>query len=175
MKERVSFEEFDEGYKADPSDHSPNNTVDMVPLVVRKNPFMDFLRCERGSLSYMLLAFMLIFFISASCLLIGLAFGARKNAVATYDWFSESMEFAAQAANQDGDTSQVTLREAAAQKYFQSAFAKMTNTTYNGSKFTPQGSSPYPSAITLEDFDTVEPGDEIPYGTAKQPGYIANY
>lgn len=116
---------------------------------------------------------MIVIVFSVVSLLAGAAFAARKNAVMTYDWFGASMDYAVQAANQDGNLSMAALNTSLAWRYFGQSFSQMTDTTFNGSSFTPRGKSMYPGPIRLVSFSYTSPGQAIPGGTAKQPGYTA--
>ncbi|MBO8128241.1 MAG: hypothetical protein H0Z39_03455 [Peptococcaceae bacterium] len=131
------------------------------------------IRDQRGSLTLTLVPIFLMIALMVFFIVIGTAFGARKVAYCTYQWFGEAMDFAAMDANQDGDLSQVALRTPTAQTAFTRVFAEMTGTEYINGSFIPQGQSPYPGPITLDSFEPVQPGDPIPYGTARQPGYVA--
>ncbi|MFZ5898543.1 MAG: hypothetical protein ACOYU7_05140 [Bacillota bacterium] len=134
---------------------------------------MRTIRDERGFLALQLLPIFLVIALSLFCILMGTAFGGRKVAYCTYQWFGAAMDFAAMDANQDGDLSQVTLRRVPAQVTFCHVFAEMTGTRYANGSFIPQGDGPYPGPITLDSFVPVQPGDRIPHGTARQPGYLA--
>ncbi|MFZ5899503.1 MAG: hypothetical protein ACOYU7_10160 [Bacillota bacterium] len=134
---------------------------------------MSPIRDERGFLALQLLPIFLVIALSLFCILMGTAFGGKKVAYCTYQWFGAAMDFAAMDANQDGDLSQVTLRREWAARAFTNVFAEMTGTRYANGNFIPQGDSPYPGPITLDSFVSIDPGDPIPYGTARQPGYLA--
>lgn len=170
---RRIYEGISQGGAVCHSGHHLSDRGDLVPVVDSKDSSLVFLKNQRGSLIYTMFAVMLIITLSATCILIGLAFSARKNAVATYDWFGEAMDFAAMAANYDGNINMVALRESSACQYFQRSFAQMTNTVCSGTNFSPKGKSVYPSPIVLESFRAVSPGEAIPNGTARQPGYLA--
>jgi len=117
---------------------------------------------------------MLVIIFSVSSILIGVAFSARKNAVMTYQWFGEAINFAAQAANRDGDLSLASSRTSDARQWFGYSFSRMTGTTFSGYSFKPGGQSIYPGPIRLISFTYTPPGHPVPGGgTAKQPGYTA--
>ncbi len=119
------------------------------------------LKNQRGFIAIHMTTIMLVIIFSVASLLTGMAFSARKNAVMTYGWFAEAMDFAAQAANQDGDISKVDLNASAANRYFQQSLNSMT------------AQAKYPGKITVNKFKSVSPGQTVPGGTAKAPGYQA--
>ena len=121
-----------------------------------------------------LFAIMLVIILTVSSVLVGVAFSARKNAVMTYQWFGEAMNFAAQAGNQDGNLSLAASRTHDAWQWFGYAFGQMTETNFNGNSFTPNGNSIYLGPIILTSFNYTPPGQPVPGGgTAGQPGYTA--
>jgi len=61
------------------------------------------IRDERGFLALQLLSIFLVIALSLFCVLMGTAFGARKVAYCTYQWFGAAMDYATMDANQDGD------------------------------------------------------------------------
>jgi hypothetical protein len=131
------------------------------------------IRDQQGFIAVQLLSIFIVGILIIFSILMATAFGMRKQAVMTYDWFGESMNFAAAAANMDGDISQVTLSASDAKNQFIEAFSKITETTYANGKFNPVGNSPYKAPIKLEGFVPVQPGVDVPGGIARQPGYMA--
>lgn len=122
---------------------------------------MGLLKNQQGFIALHMLTIMLVIIFSVASFLTGMAFSARKNAVMTYGWFVEAMDFAAQAANQDGDITKVSLNTDTAKRYFQQSLNSMT------------AQANYPGKITVNKFNTVSPGQAIPGGTATAPGYLA--
>ena len=114
----------------------------------------------------------IVIVLTVACLLMGIAFTARKNAVMTYDWFSAAMDYAAEAANMNRDLSKVEANTGLARQYFVHSFARMTGTKWDGHNFNPNEET-YPGPIKLTGFSYTSPGQAVPGGTAKQPGYTA--
>lgn len=133
---------------------------------------LSYLNNQKGFISIKLLMGAAISGIILTTLLIGVGMGIKMKAHATYDWYSEAMEFAARAANMDGDKSMVSLREEVAKQNFINVFAKITNCSISGNSFQPVNGN-YAGPIKLKTFTSVSPGDSIPGGTANQPGYLA--
>lgn len=131
------------------------------------------LKREEGFIEIHLLTIMLIIVFTAFAVLSGVAFGARKTAFATYQWFGEAMNFASEAANRQGLVTNTPVNADTGRRYFELAFSKMTNTTVAGNSFMPTGNPAYPGAIILNSFDLVQPGAPIPNGVARQPGFLA--
>lgn len=125
---------------------------------------------DRGFLATWLLSLMLVALLLFLTVFLAAAFAGRKKAVETYQWFGAAMEFAAQAANVTGDLALVELETARARRYFEIAFAEMTGTRCAGRTF---DGGPYPGPITLVSFESVGPGDAVPGGVARQPGFVA--
>lgn len=143
-----------------PSSFSFGNRL-LASLAVFHGKALVLLKDQRGFLSTRLITIMLVIVLFTSSILAGVAFAARKKAVMTYGWYTEAMDFAAQAANQDGDMSKVALRTSSAQWYFQHAFAKMT------------AEEKYPGSFTTERFQAAFPGQPVPGGIAQAPGYVS--
>lgn len=133
----------------------------------------DLLNREEGFITIPLLTIMFVIIFAVFAVLSGVAFGARKTAVATYQWFGEAMDFAAYAANREGVINNTPISADKGKKYFEVAFARMTSTTLSGNSFYPQGNSPYSGPIVLNSFALVQPGTPIPYGIAREPGFLA--
>lgn len=127
---------------------------------------------EKGFISVKLLMVLMITGIFAASIMISIGIGIQIKATATYDWFCEAMEFSAHAANMDGETSMVALREADAKRYFKVIFAQMTESTVSGDTFNPNTSN-YPGPIKLQSYSSVSQGEPVPGGTAMAPGYLA--
>lgn len=149
--------------------HNPHfwNKLDckrLVYLIKREDGFIDDVLIGWASI------FMLIMLI----VILSNIFVARQKAVATHMWFGEAMKFAAQAANQDGDIDMVALRRTDAEKFFKNVFAQMVEGTLSSEAITPSDDNYFPGSITIINFETVSPGDSVPGGTARQPGYMAD-
>jgi hypothetical protein len=140
---------------------------------MQKGSTNNLLNREEGFITIPLLTIMFVIIFAVFAVLSGVAFGARKTAVATYQWFGEAMDFAAYAANREGVINNTSINADKGRKYFEVAFARMTNTTLRGSSFYPQGASPYPGPIVLNSFTLVLPGMPVPYGIAREPGFMA--
>lgn len=143
--------------------------VSKMQQSIRRN----LLNQEEGFITIPLLTIMFVIIFAVFAVLSGVAFGARKTAVATYQWFGEAMDFAAYAANKEGVINNTPINADKGRRYFEVAFARMTNTTLRGSSFYPQGASPYPGPIVLNSFTLVQPGMPVPYGIAREPGFMA--
>lgn len=129
---------------------------------------------QRGFLVFTLLPIMLVIVLSTACIFVGAAFAAKKNAYMTYQWFGEAMDFAATAANLNKDLTSAESRTNDAWRWFGYAFSQMTETTFDGSNFTPKGKSIYPGPIRLISFTYAPPGTPLSSeATTAQPGYTA--
>lgn len=135
---------------------------------------MRLMREEDGFITIFLLVIMLIIMFSLMTIVTGVALGAHKFAWGTYMWFGEAVNFSANTANITGMAENTPVNTDIAMRNFISAFARMTNTIFTGNQFNPGPGSPYPGPITLNSFTRVNPGDPIPYGTARQPGFMAS-
>lgn len=102
----------------------------------------------------------------------GQAFGSHKIATETWNMAGESLDFAVDAASRfQGDENQ-QLNVPVTKQYFDSAFTQMTNTSIQGNSYVPRSGSLYKGPIALEEFKAIYPGDAIPGGIAKEPGYL---
>lgn len=128
---------------------------------------------QRGFLTFTLLPIMLIIVLSVSCILIGTAFTAKKNAYMTHQWFGGAMDFASEAMFRDKTAADTATRTDAARQWFVYAFSRMLDAGYDGNSFTPNGRSIYPGPIQLVSFTYIPPGSPVPGGTTRQPGYMA--
>ncbi len=101
------------------------------------------------------------------------AFGARKNAVMTYSWFSEALSFAADAVARGRETTDFSARTPEARQWFVYAFSQELEATTDGYNFN-SSLKIYPGPIKLVSFNYAPPGTVAPGGgkTAK-PGYEA--
>lgn len=150
------------------------NSVAGPVLGTCQNEAMDDLKNEGGFIALHLLTIMLVAVLTVFSVISATAFGAKKNATATYMWFGEAMEFAAQAASYlEGEPDDVALYTPRAEQYFIIAFSQMTKTDYSGFTFTPQSGSSFPGPIKLITFQPVQPGYSVPGGIATKPGYVA--
>ena len=125
------------------------------------------LKSEGGFISIHLLSIYIVAILIFFGVLMGTTFGARKQAVMTYDWFGESMNYASSAAAMYWWNTGSQLNEQVARMTFQLAFAEMTETSFSNGIFNPNAGSPYPGPITLNRFDAL-----AGHG-AQEPGYIA--
>ncbi|MBE3582129.1 MAG: hypothetical protein IMW96_10960 [Thermoanaerobacteraceae bacterium] len=130
------------------------------------------LKDQRGFLEVYMLVIFAVMALSAFAVLSGIAFGAKKNADAVYQMLGEAVDFAGRAASIDvgGD---LESAEPFARQYFIVAFSRMTGTTFSGTSFVPSGSSPIKAPAVLQEFRYVRPGEAVPGGTARQPGFMA--
>lgn len=125
-----------------------------VPDKLREGRNLQVLR-EDGFIEIQILTTYFVFALTLLAFLLGLAFGVWKQAYAKYTWFSECLDFAAQAANTTGDIKEVRLNQNKARQYFIAAM-KQTVKDY-----------------TLTEFRAVAPGERVPNGVARAPGYVA--
>lgn len=121
----------------------------------RSKTLFQVLKKEKGFIEVQILATYAVFVLTLFAFLLGLAFGVWKQASAKYMWFAEDLDFAAQAANMTGNIREVALNQNKAKLYFTAA---MNETVKD---------------YTLIEFRTVFPGDPVPNGTARAPGYVA--
>ncbi|MCG0278952.1 MAG: hypothetical protein L5656_10605 [Thermanaeromonas sp.] len=130
------------------------------------------LRDQRGFLEVYLLVLFAVMALSAFAVLTGIAFGAKKNADVVYQMLGEAVDFAGRAASRDTGGN-LEGSEHLARQYFVLAFSRMTQTTFNGTSFVPVGPSPIKAPAVLEEFRYVRPGEPVPGGIARQPGFVA--
>lgn len=130
------------------------------------------LRDQRGFLEVYLLVLFAVMALSAFAVLAGIVFGAKKNADVVYQILGEAIDFAGRAASRDTGGN-FEAGESRARQYFVLAFSRMTNTTFNGTSFVPSGPSPIKAPAVLEEFRYVRPGESVPGGIARQPGFMA--
>lgn len=102
-----------------------------------------------------ILAVYFAFALTVFAFLFGVGFGAWKDARAKYGYFAEAVEFAARAANVTGDVEEVVENEGRARQYFQAAMGEMVG------------------RYRLDEFRAVGPGEAVPGGRARAPGYLA--
>jgi len=122
---------------------------------------------NNGFIALHIFSIFLVAVLIFTTVLMGAAFGGRKMAVMTYDWFGESMNYSSSAAAMYGYDTASPISEPVARKIFELTFAEMTDTTYSSGSFKPNSGCPYPGAITLDRFEALSG-----YG-AQEPGYIA--
>lgn len=113
------------------------------------------MREEQGFAETFLLAAYLVFALTMMSFLIGLGLGMWKQAQTRYGWFTEAIQFAAQAANMTGDTQEVRLNSGLARQYLVAAMDAMVGN------------------YRLDEFRPVAPGEPVPGGRAEAPGYLA--
>jgi hypothetical protein len=134
--------------------------------------FMNVVRDQRGFLAFTILPIMLVIVFSVAAIFAGAAFAAKKNAVMTYDWFGNAVDFAAAAANRDGLAEDAAAKTPEARQWFICAFSRMIGADFDGYSFTPR--SMYPGPIRLVGFDYAPPGTPVRGGGATRlPGYTA--
>ncbi|MGI9951355.1 hypothetical protein V3F56_03250 [Moorellaceae bacterium AZ2] len=127
---------------------------------------------QRGFLEVYMLVIFAVMALTVFAVLSGIAFGAKKNADVVYQMLGEAVDFAGRAASMDVGGN-LQSAEHLARQYFVAAFSRMTGTTFNGTNFVPSGSSPIKAPATLVEFRYVRPGEAVPGGTARQPGFMA--
>lgn len=132
-----------------------------------------FLRDQRGFVTMPLLLIFLVFAFSVFTVLTAAAFGAKKNAVMTYQWFGESLEFAKDAVVRSRGTSDLQKHTSEARQWFVYAFSRATESDYRGDSFY-SSLKIYPGPIQLVSFRYVPAGTAVPYGgRTAGPGYEA--
>lgn len=128
---------------------------------------------EKGaSLSIVMFGMFIIILIIGITFMFGQAFGGRKIATETWNITGEALDFAIDATSQMGIYKEQQLNAPLARRYFDAAFAQMTNTTVQGNSFVPNLGSPYKGPIIVEEFRAIHKGDSVPGGSAGQPGYL---
>jgi hypothetical protein len=133
------------------------------------------LKDQRGFIAmYVLLIFLIIAF---SCFAFAgiAALGAKKNAITTYQWFGEAVNFAADAVGRGRNMTEADYAAKApeARQWFVYAFSQELEATTDGTNFN-SSLKIYPGPIKLVSFSYAPPGTVAPGGgrTAK-PGYEA--
>lgn len=130
------------------------------------------LREERGSLTLPVEVYFW-FALFLGIILLGALFnGLQSKAYATFAWANDSVSFAARAANMDGNIDMVVLRTSDAREFFNKDFANKVEGVAVGNSFISTRSNYFPGPIELKCFDSVTPGEQVPGGIARQPGYI---
>jgi hypothetical protein len=114
------------------------------------------LKDQGGFIETFILSAYVVVFITILAFIMGLGFGVSKQAHAKYGYLGESMTFAASAANMTGGIGGVKENETMAKMLFKAAMEEMEMGNY-----------------TLKSFNAVEPGDSVPGGIAKEPGFVA--
>jgi len=132
--------------------------INSEKIVVPKPAIYDVLTNEKGFIDTFLLTIYMIFFVTILAAGACIGVSVWRVANAEYMWFGEAMDFAARAANINGDLEEVTLNEDLARQYFDVEMDSLM----------PSGS------YTIDSFQTVDTGDSVPHGTANGPGYLAN-
>ncbi|WP_449241485.1 hypothetical protein [Desulfoscipio gibsoniae] len=153
-----------------PYGHIPGLCLNMAGMVRKRVVLL--LDNEDGFMSVKLLMALIIAGIFTATVMISIGIGIQTKATTTFDWFCEAMDFSAHAANMDGETSMVGLRESDAKRYFKITFAQITESAVSGDAFNPS-TNYYPGPIKLQSYKSVQEGDPVPGGTARAPGYIA--
>ncbi|MTI82348.1 MAG: hypothetical protein FH756_00300 [Firmicutes bacterium] len=139
----------------------------------KNSKVMVLLNDNRGFLASIPIAMFIVLIFSATAILTGLGFGAKSKSTAAFMWFGSTMDFAAQASNMSGGLNQPELNKNKAKAHFKYEFSQVTQTTVSNNVFNPQPGSPFPGPIILQEFKSVNTGDPVPGGEARQPGYIA--
>jgi len=147
--------------------HHNSNIRHPVANLAHKRHNQLALKSQAGFISIHLLSIYIVAILIFFGILMGTTFGVRKQAVMTYDWFGESMNYASSAAAMYGWATGSELNEPVAKMTFQLAFAEMTEMTFVNGAFRPNAGCPYPGPITLDRFDALSG-----HG-AQEPGYIA--
>jgi len=134
------------------SDVRDNNTCRSLGHINRLDVDM---KNEKGFIELQMLVTCLVVLLTMFFFIFGTCIGVWKESTAKYQWFTEAMDFAAQASNITGDTGEVTLNEYLAREYFTLAMDEFMDDYY------------------LESFHAVNVGQSIPGGVAQSPGYVA--
>ncbi|KUK11512.1 MAG: hypothetical protein XD50_0295 [Clostridia bacterium 41_269] len=125
------------------------------------NPFkgnnFNLLKDQRGFLAAQIAGIYVVFLITICAFIMGAAYGVWKESLTKYMYFTEALDFAAKAVNVTGDIEEVELNEGLVRDFFEAAMDEMV------------GAEEY----RIRHFETVSPGDALPGGTAKEPGYYA--
>jgi hypothetical protein len=133
---------------------------------------MNVIQDERGFLDVYLLGIFFIFATILLAILLATAAGARKNAVASYSWFTEAADYAAHTAAMNGLTTANNENAPYVEQYFNDSFASITQTSNSGNEFEPQGGSPLQGNIQITGFTPYGAGSVLPNGaSAKADGY----
>ncbi len=150
------------------------NLSDLVPLAkLGGKRLVSVGKSEKGLAEDVIINWGLIFVLVLFLFVLTIGYVCRDKAVATYMYFGEAMDFASSAANQDGDIHMVALNRVDSERFFKHVFAAMVSGTVNGNTIIPGDTAYYPGQIRIKSFDNVSPGETIPGGIARQPGYIA--
>ncbi|MCL6478510.1 MAG: hypothetical protein K6T65_08835 [Peptococcaceae bacterium] len=128
---------------------------------------------QRGFMALPVFAIFLVMVLSGIFVALTAAWGAHKNAVMTYSWFENALDFAATAVDPDGKVTDYAAKTPEARQWFAYAFSRMVEGGWDGQNF----HSPYKAfhgPIKLVSFQYAPPGTIAPGGvrTAK-PGYEA--
>ena len=133
------------------------------------------MRDQRGFVTMPILLMFLIIAFSAFTILGVSAFGVRKNAVMTYQWFGEALNFAVDAVtfSRDITATDIADKTPEARQWFTYAFSRMLDATTDGVNFNSQLPI-YDGPIKLTGFRYVPPGTAV-YGGNRTatPGYEA--
>lgn len=135
-------------------------------------PIQSVLRNESGAIKITLTTYLSIFVFFTFTFILAVQHGCIVKSRATYQHFGAAMNYAAQAANMDGNIELVALRQADAEMYFKQAMADMYDGYVNGNYIIP-GDEYIPGNIRLISFRAIAHGEQVPGGIAQQPGYIA--
>jgi len=124
-------------------------------MVSNKRLLNRLMHDEKGLMTFILCIYLVVF-TTMLAFIMGIVFGTMKQAQAKYGFFSESMNFAAEAAGQMDPSGE--LNGELAEQYFYAAMKEMGLKDYK-----------------LEDFEEVHKGEILPGGgsVAQAPGYIA--
>ncbi|MCL6449472.1 MAG: hypothetical protein K6U04_15260 [Armatimonadetes bacterium] len=131
------------------------------------------LKDQRGFIAmYVLLIFLVIAF-SCFAFIGTAALGAKKNAVMTYQWFGEAINFAADAVSRARETTDFAVKTSEARQWFVYAFSQELEATTDGYNFNSRLKI-YPGPIKLVSFNYAPPGTVAPGGgRTAGPGYEA--
>jgi hypothetical protein len=111
---------------------------------------------EKGFIEIQILAMYMVCLLTMMAVGVGICASVWRVATAEYGWFAEAMDFAASAANTNGDIEEVDSNKEKAVLYLTKALDKFM-----------------PGSYRLDSFRVVDTGTRVPHGTALSPGYLA--
>ncbi len=169
----LGFKRQGGNYEADSRDNLCSNVsfssggIDMGTAHNKRLDIHSLIKNNDGFIAMHMFSIFLVAVLIFSTILIGAAFGGRKMAVMTYQWFGESMNYSTSAAAMYGYDTASPISEPITRRIFEITFSEMTDTTYTSGSFQPNPDSPFPGPITLDRFEALSG-----HG-AQEPGYIA--
>lgn len=135
--------------------------------------FKHRVRNESGIISTQLLISFILPLSLIGVILIFSVLGVAMKKEKYNSWFSNAMDYSTEQSIMGTDPSQVIFLEGIAKEYFKLSFAGMVGGSATGNTIQPSSDSGIPGPIQIEDFHAIEPGDQVPGGTAEQYGYVA--